>query len=125
MAPSQQTWRVLGLAVATGYAGLGTFASLFPLQAADLYWAIRSSSSSTAKTAMDKHTRSSISTSPTAADVALLMRLLGARDLSIALAMALLAREGQWRAVGIVDLAGVLLYAADVGAIWDRRGPVL
>ncbi|KAM0718785.1 hypothetical protein Q7P37_005856 [Cladosporium fusiforme] len=49
------------------------------------------------------------------------MRLLGARDLSIAVALFAFWRRGQQEEMGVLVLSAMLLCAADVGEVWRAR----
>ncbi|GMK55675.1 hypothetical protein CspeluHIS016_0207310 [Cutaneotrichosporon spelunceum] len=103
------TWKFLGLTVVAGYATLGTWALVAPRNAAEMLFAPRPSS------AESLH----------AGDTERYMRLLGARDLSMAIAMAWYARSNDWRAMGQMILAGMLICAADAWAAWQAKGPAL
>lgn len=50
------------------------------------------------------------------------MRLLGARDFSIGLALGLLAWDFRLRETGTVILSGMVLCAADIVEIFRRKG---
>ena len=115
---SPSTWRVLGLSVAATYIGLGTFAISAPVAAAqgfNLYPKNNSGVSSEKLLTADKEEHAkAISTS---------MTLLGARDLSIGIALACLDYQESPRAVGTLILSGMVLCATDVYQIWRLRGP--
>jgi len=126
---SPSTYQALGLSVGAGYTILGAFATLFPSTAARTFFNLgngvalwpynnnHASSTTPAKPAVPS----------TATDDAVhsLMRLLGARDLSIAAAIFALDWQQKYDAVGTVILAGMGLCLADVLAVWRRRGPAL
>ncbi|KLT45318.1 hypothetical protein CC85DRAFT_282806 [Cutaneotrichosporon oleaginosum] len=103
---SSDTWKLLGLSVAGGYATLGTWALVAPRHGAETFFSPRPSS------AESLH----------AGDIERYMRLLGARDLSIAAAMAWFANSGDWRAMGQMTLTGLFLCAADAVAATQAKG---
>jgi hypothetical protein len=111
LAPS--TWQALGLSVAASYASLGMFAIVLPHRAAYEFFGL----SEPVTPATPKRNDGST--------ITLLMRLLGARDISIALALSALGYTGRWRELGTVILAGSILCAADCVAIWRAKGPGL
>ena len=107
------TWRVLGLSVAAGYLGLGLFALAAPRRAAWEYFGIEDVAPPTTVTAAPARRADA---------VPLLMPLLGARDISIGAALCAFAYAGRWREAGTLVLAGTVLCAADVVAIWKTKG---
>lgn len=119
---SPSTWRVLGLSVAVTYMGLGSFAIAGPVHAGKLFglYPEDSSPSSTDKpstiiqeTEKAEHADAICSS----------MTLLGARDLSIGIALAALHYQGgNQKAMGTVILSSMVLCAVDVYEIWRRRG---
>lgn len=110
---AQSTWRMLGLSVAAVYTALGTFEIIFPRRAAKEFFALPEPSAKGTK-AED---------TAVSGAVALMMPLLGARDLTLAAALCTFASLGKWRDYGIVVMAGTILCAADCAVIWRRRGP--
>jgi hypothetical protein len=111
---SPSTWRALGLGVATTYLSLGTYALTLPFSAANVFGLYPSSPAGGPKAEGISTTRVS------AIDTA--MRLLGARDLSIGLAIGVLSYEGRLREAGVVVLSGVVLCVVDVMEIVRLRG---
>lgn len=103
---SSDTWKLLGLSVAAGYATLGTWSLVAPRHAAETFFAPKPSS------AESLH----------AGDTERYMIMIGARDLSSAAAMAWYANEGNWKAFGQLVLAGMGLCAADAWAAGDAKG---
>ena len=115
---SASTWRVLGLSVAATYIGLGTFAISAPVTAAQrfgLYPQNNSGVSSEKLLTTDKEEHGKA--------IATSMTLLGARDLSIGIALACLDYQEHPRAMGTLILSGMVLCVADVYQIWRLRGP--
>lgn len=115
---SPSTWRVLGLSVAATYISLGTFAITAPVLAAKCFGIYPDATSppSTEKvvtTDKDSHAKA-VTTS---------MLLLGARDLSIGLALAIFGYQGNLMATGTLILCGMPLCVVDVAEIWRLRGP--
>jgi hypothetical protein len=106
---SLPTWRFLGLGVAAGYAGLGLFQAILPIRAASEIYDI------------PKH-----ATSPpddTNEQIATLMGLIAARDLSVATMLFSFAYAGKTKEMGTVILGGTILCIADSVAVWKRKGP--
>ncbi|EXJ82034.1 hypothetical protein A1O1_08102 [Capronia coronata CBS 617.96] len=135
---SPSTWRVLGLSVATSYIGLGTFAITCPDLAAKCFGIYPDSSDGSSgishtATTPDRHKGRGTETSknsslPTdrdnhAAAVSTSMLLLGARDLSIGIALAWLDYQENPRTMGSVILSGLVLCVVDIYEIWRLRGP--
>lgn len=97
---------VCSLSVAAGYTGLGLFATLSPARAARIL-GVRSAPSS-----------SSSSTN-------VLIRLLGARDLSIGAALFAFSYQQEFKAMGTLIISGTILCFADVVSSWLANGPAL
>jgi len=115
---SPSTWRILGLSVATSYIGLGTMGMVAPVLAAKCFGIYPDlSSSSTAKTHQTDQDKDNHANA-----VATSMKLLGARDLSIGLALVALDYQGDQRAVGTLILGGFVLCVVDIYEVWKRRG---
>jgi hypothetical protein len=115
---SPSTWRALGLSVAANFIGLGTYAIAVPVQAAKVFGVYPESTQSRSDdkvhlTDKNKHAK--------AATVS--MKLLGARDISIGLAIAVFGYQHNQRAMGTVILSALILCVADVYEIWKMRGP--
>lgn len=119
------TWQALGLSVGAGYTVLGCFATFFPTTAARTYfnlgnaealWPFKNAGGQT------PYTVNKAFTADTDEGFGLLTRLMGARDLSIAIAIFALDWQGQYKSVGTVILGGMVLCAADVWAVWKQRG---
>ncbi|KIW85802.1 hypothetical protein Z517_01194 [Fonsecaea pedrosoi CBS 271.37] len=135
---SPSTWRVLGLSVAATYIGLGSFAITFPVAAGKTFGLYPHSSSSSlsgspstappgtnanptkSRTSPAEHANADVANH--AAAVTTSMALLGARDLSIGLALAKLGADAKLPEMGTVILAGMVLCAVDVYQIWRLRG---
>ncbi|KIX04700.1 uncharacterized protein Z518_05570 [Rhinocladiella mackenziei CBS 650.93] len=115
---SPSTWRILGLSVTAGYIGLGTFAITQPVLAAQGFGIYPESTPPPStnrafKTDKDEHA-SAVTTS---------MLLLGARDLTIGLALASFDYQENPRAMGTLILSSFVLCGVDVHEIWKLRGP--
>ena len=114
------TWNALGLGVAATFIGLGTAAASMPHYTAHVFGCAPPST---------EVTSSSISTSTSTSpgqrgadvDVAGLVRLMAARDLTIGVTMACLAGHGENRATGILILSSMLLCGVDIFTVWQRR----
>ena len=110
------TWNALGLGVAATFIGLGTAAMSMPHYTAHLFGCAPPSTEAAS---------SSISTSPgqrgADVDVAGLVRIMAARDLTIGVAMASLAGHGENRATGTLILSSMLLCGMDIFTVWQRR----
>lgn len=106
MTISPSTWKLLGLSVAAGYATLGSWMLLAPRNAAERFFAPKPSSAESLHSG----------------DLERYVPMLGARDLSMALAMGWYAYEKNWRAMGQMILAGMLLCGADAWATWNAKG---
>lgn len=121
---SQHTWRALGMSVSGGYCLLGALGILFPHAAAVLLVGPVPQAAGTPRPIPSPAERAAFIRADRANDnfIPNVMPLLGARDLSIGLALALLGRADRWREVGIVTLAGLVLCAADVVTVYKRRG---
>jgi hypothetical protein len=132
---TRSTWQVLGLSVAAGYTALGLFEILIPARAAEELFAVASDPgrkehtepSATAATASPaggaaKTVTMTQTQTQQSELVSLLLPLLGARDLSFAAALFSFGYAGQWREFGTVVLAGTILCAADVVAVWRSKG---
>lgn len=126
------TWRVLGLSVAISYMGLGTFALTAPVLAAKGFGLYPSTASrSTAEAPKSVATTATTTTRLTtedskethAAAVTTSMLLLGARDLSIGVALATFWSRDDRRAMGTLILSGMVLCVVDVWEIGRLRGP--
>ncbi|KAK5455172.1 hypothetical protein LTS15_005892 [Exophiala xenobiotica] len=115
---SPSTWHALGLSVAASFIGLGTYAIATPVQAAKVFGVYPEGTQSRSdnkayQTDKDKHAK--------AATVS--MKLLGARDLSLGLAIASFGYQHNQRAMGTVILSALILCVVDVYEIWKMRGP--
>lgn len=113
------TWRTLGLAVGISYTFLGAFDITQPTLAAKLFnlhpEPITSITAEDGRSAV-KHVAAhaeSISTS---------MILLGARDLSIGVALLTFYNKQNAEAMGTLIMSGMILCAVDVVYIWRLRG---
>ena len=117
------TWRQLGLSVGIGYILLGTFAITNPSSAAELF-------NLHPKCADDstRETKNEVSNPVTSAQIAhadsiaTSMVLLGARDLSIGVALSTFHYKKDSEAMGTLILSGMILCATDVIWIWKLRG---
>ncbi|KIW31899.1 uncharacterized protein PV07_03487 [Cladophialophora immunda] len=132
---SPSTWRVLGLSVAGTYIGLGTFALTCPVLAGQGFGLYPHSSAATSSSSAAPGTNANPtkgSTAPPAhanvdvanhaAAVTTSMALLGARDLSIGLALAKFGTDSKLHEMGTLILAGMVLCVVDVYHIWRLRG---
>jgi hypothetical protein len=122
------TYQALGLSVAAGYTVLGSFAVLLPATAARTYfnlghaeglWPFWNAGARASYTLVKSPGQNE---SGEDHGISLLMRMLGARDLSIAAAIFALDWRGEYKSVGTVILAGMVLCAVDVAVIWKQRG---
>lgn len=113
MALTTSTWRLLGLSVATGYVGLGTFALTTPTIAAKALGVYPSTSESTGSTVVSKQHHQQVCAS---------MTLLAARDISIGLALFAFDYQSAPHAMGTLILSGMVLCAADVYYVFRLRG---
>lgn len=106
-----KTWRYLGLTVAMTYAGLGAFDCFAPKRAAKTIFGLSSDGGK----------------EDDAADTAIttLVPLVGVRDLTISTALLYFFHTRQHTEMGVVILSGMLLSAADVVAVWKRKGPAM
>lgn len=104
---SLTTWRALGLSVAVGYAGLGAMAVLDPNWAARVLCGTERFPAATAK-------NKPLETA---------MKLLGARDLSIATALTAFYCYGKYESMGQLILSGTILCMADVYSSWVNCSP--
>ncbi|ETI22409.1 hypothetical protein G647_06484 [Cladophialophora carrionii CBS 160.54] len=125
---SPSTWRLLGLGVSASYIGLGAFAISTPslcAQAFGLYPTSPAPGSnanptrSTTKPAA--HANTDIANHSQAVETS--MVLLGARDLTIGLAVGKLAYDFKLRETGTLLLSGMVLCAVDVYEVFRLRGP--
>lgn len=94
--------------IAASYTGLGLFAIVSPLRGARILGV-----------------RSAPSSSPSSTNTVLLMRLLGARDLSIGAALFVFAYQREYKAMGSLIVSGTILCFADVVSSWVADGPAL
>ncbi len=125
-------YRLVGLSIAAGYTGFGLFATCLPHHAASQFFAIApqqdiatdsSPKETQTQTQTQRETDSSKNEVKTVSDaVALLLPLLGARDLTIAASLWALAYAGKWQEFGTVVVSGTILCVADTVAIWRFRG---
>ncbi|EXJ77457.1 hypothetical protein A1O3_09683 [Capronia epimyces CBS 606.96] len=139
MSLSPSTWRVLGRSVSTSYISLGIFAITYPVVAAkcfgiypitdDTALAAKATGTATATATGNDNGHghdhgNSLTTDKQrhASAVLTSMRLLGARDLSIGIALAWLDYQEKPQAVGTVILSGLVLCVVDVYEIWRLRG---
>lgn len=98
--------RLLGLLVGSAYGVFGVIEVLKPEVIAKHFLDLPSQPSSEADRA-----------------VSLLGRLLGARDLTIAVLVLGFQYAAKYREAGIVIVAGTILCYADALAVWSARGP--
>ncbi|KAJ9608014.1 hypothetical protein H2200_008093 [Cladophialophora chaetospira] len=124
---SLSTWRILGLGVAGTYIGLGTFALTAPTKAAQtfgIYPKAPTPGSNAAPTRSSTkppaHANADIAEHASAVETSML--LLGARDLSIGIALGKFAYDGQLREAGTLLLSGVVIVVVDVYEIFRLRG---
>lgn len=103
--PALQTWRALGLSVAVGYTSFGALELLWPARAGRELLDIEPGQDAGADST-----------------VALMGRLLGARDLSIAAALFALHHGRRHREMGVVIVAGTIVCLADAVAVGVRKG---
>ena len=101
------TWNHLGHAVATSWAGLGLLSILSPYRTAGLF-CFHDSLSGDGR-----------------GDIPHAMSLVGARDLTLALAMFSLARAGRNRELGTLILSTLVICGADMYVVWKRRNKVM
>ena len=97
-------WRVLGLSVAAGYAGLGSFAIFMPIPAATEH-GLRQEP---ATTESDKFVKKA-------------MAWIGVRDLAFGAAITAFYYQEKPREMGTVILSGMILCAADVILVYQHR----
>jgi len=113
MALSMSTWRLLGLSVAAGYVGLGTFAFATPVLAGRALGVYPLDSFSPDKAVgyrlHDRQERAA-------------MRFLGARDLSIGLGLFAFDYQDNPHAMGTLILSGMVLCVTDVYYVFRLRG---
>jgi len=119
---SPSTWRVLGLWVATSYIGLGTMAITAPVFAAKCFGIYPDLPPSSHSPSNAKHQQTDRDKENHADAVSTSMKLLGARDLSIGLALVALDYQGHQRPVGTLILSSFVLCVVDVYEVWKRRG---
>lgn len=123
MSLTPSTWRLLGLSVAAGYIGLGTFALTTPILAAKALGVYPPppsiSTSSTAKSSSITETSSSKEHDER---VSASMSLLAARDFSIGVALFAFDYQDKPHAMGTLILSGMVLCAADVFYVFRLRG---
>ncbi|KEF56508.1 uncharacterized protein A1O9_06695, partial [Exophiala aquamarina CBS 119918] len=113
MALAPSTWRLLGLSVATGYIGLGTFTLSAPVLAGKALGVYPSASESAGSALISKKHHQQACAS---------MGLLAARDLSIGLALFAFDYQNAPHAMGTLILSGMVLCAADVYHVFMLRG---
>ena len=106
--PFPPLWRALGLSVAIGYAGLGSYAAFVPIQCATTY-TLRSPVCSVRNDHFVKRT----------------MAWIGARDISIAVALFAFYYQDKPREMGTLILSGVVLTTVDGITIWNARRDLL
>ena len=97
-------WRALGVSVAIGYAGLGSFAVFMPITTATEH-GLRPQPSSPQS---DKY----------AANAA---RWIGVRDIAIAVALGAFYYQEKPREMGTVILSGMIICAADCWLVYQHR----
>lgn len=123
---SPSTWRFLGLNVALGYIGLGSTA-LFAPEFSSKIFSLHPSSNSLSANADSKTPSSDSGATAKSAEhpsnshlaaVKLAMILLGARDISIGLALLWFDHERQVRPMGQLICTGYFLCAVDYVAVW-------
>lgn len=138
---SPSTRQVLGHFAATSYIGLGTFTMIYPVLAAkcfgvypetdtDTISTLPSTAQPDGKGSSEKNLNLNPTSATSTADkqnhasaAATSMLLLGARDLSLGIALAWLDYQSDHRAMGTVILSGLVLCVVDVYEIWRLRGP--
>lgn len=113
MALAPSTWRLLGLSVATGYIGLGTFALTTPVLAGKAMGVYPAASNSTSSAVISEQHHQQACAS---------MGLLAARDFSIGLALFAFDYQNAPHAMGTLILSGMVLCAADVYYVFRLRG---
>lgn len=104
---SQTTWNSLGYTVAATWAGLGLTAMISPHRTAG-FFCFHDALSGDGR-----------------GDVPHMMSLVGARDLSLALAMFALARAGRNRELGTLILSTMIVCAGDMYIVWKRRNKLM
>jgi hypothetical protein len=117
---SHSTWRILGLSVAAGYIGLGSLGFVLPTLAAKNFGLYPAAASNDGTTKPRIPLNADVEAHVTSIENSVL--LLGARDVSIGLALSKFAHDGQLRETGTLILAGMVLCVADVWQIWRARG---
>ena len=124
---SLPTWRLLGLSVAATYIGLGSMAMLAPPTAAKAFGVYpttpapgSNANPTRSSTKPAEHANADVTNHAHAVETS--MRLLGARDFSIGLAIGKFAYDGNLREAGTLILSGMVLCAVDVAEIWRLRG---
>ena len=96
-------WRVLGLGVAAGYAGLGSYAMFMPITSATEH-GLRPK----ADPESDKFVKNA-------------MAWIGVRDMSIAAALLTFYYQGKPAEMGVVIMSGMIMCAADVVLVYRHR----
>jgi len=121
------TWRTLGLSVAATYIGLGTFALINPQNAAKTFGIYppapvpgSNAAPTRGTTASPSHANADVEAHVNTVSSSML--LLGARDVSMGLAIGKLAYDGKLREAGLVIVSGVVLCVVDVWEIWRLKG---
>ena len=103
--PFPPLWRILGLSVAAGYAGLGSYAAFLPL---------------TSSTQVGL--RSGTSTADSDKNISTAMLWIGARDFSIAAALFAFYYQDKPAEMGTVILSGMILCVVDCVTYTRMRG---
>ena len=117
------TWRQLGLSVGIGYILLGTFAITNPASTAELFnLHPKHTNDSTSATKNDVSNAITSAHIAHADSIATSMVLLGARDLSVGIALLTLHYKKDSEAMATLILSGMILCATDVIWIWKLRG---
>ncbi len=119
MVISQSTWQVLGLWVASNYVAGAIYPLVAPRSAAYEFFGVplpREPARDVSKAKTETQDSEALALVP------LLVRLGAVRELSLAAAMLAFARRGQWREVGMVQLAGLILCSVDVFYVWKGKG---
>lgn len=121
---SPSTWRVLGLSATAACLGLGSFAITSPALAAKVFgiYPEETAASSSSTDVVGEKKGWSKAEQTHAEAVSTSMRLLGARDLTIGIALLWLDYQRNPPAMGALILSGFALCIVDVYIIWERRG---
>ena len=117
------TWRQLGMSVGIGYALLGTLAVAAPTFVSGLFNLHPNPRAPTLGATVNEPAGATKAASKAHADsISTSMVLLGARDLSIGVALLSFYQKENFQAMGTLITSGMILCAADVIWIWKSRG---